>query len=180
MLHDLYESTLTLHFVDAASPEHRLQSIILDISSNRLFKAVSVCDNTETKNRPFLKIKFANKGNDALNLSNILNKKSVQSNIPPCFQNKESPCISYRYTRSVASKIFDYKRSLQQIDFDSLSQIPLHCTCPGSEFLYAPCSHVVTGDLSIVQNDKLRDLLRKCPKFREPVSFSCYQNFDII
>ena len=163
MLHDLYESTLTLHFADAASPEHRLQSIILDISSNRLFKAVSVCDNTETKNRPFLKIKFANKGIDALNFSNILNQKSVQSNIPPYFQNKESPCISYSYTRSVASKIFNYKRSLQQIDFNSLSQNPLPCTCPGSEFLYAPCGHVVTGDLSIVQNDKLRDLLRKGP-----------------
>ena len=88
MLHDLYESTLTLHFADAASPEHRLQSIILDISSNRLFKAVSVCDNTETKNRPFLKIKFANKGIDALNFSNILNQKSVQSNIPPYFQTR--------------------------------------------------------------------------------------------
>ena len=42
---------------------------------------------------------------DALNFSNILNQKSVQSNIPPYFQNKESPCISYSYTRSVASKI---------------------------------------------------------------------------
>ena len=113
MLHDLYESTLTLHFADVASPEHRLQGIILDISSNRLFKAVNVCDYTETKNRPFLKIKFANKGIDALNLSNILNQKSVQSNIPPYFQNKESPCISYSYTRSVASKIFNYKRSLR-------------------------------------------------------------------
>ena len=132
------------------------------------------------KNRPFLKIKFANKGIDALNFSNILNQKSVQSNIPPYFQNKESPCISYSYTRSVASKIFNYKRSLQQIDFNSLSQNPLPCTCPGSEFLYAPCGHVVTGDLSIVQNDKLRDLLRKGPKFREPVSFSWHQNFDII
>ena len=180
MLHDLYESTLFLHFADAASPEHRLHSIILDISSNRLFIAVSVCDNTETKNRPFLKIKFANKVIDALNFSNILNQKSVQSNIPPYFQNKESPCISYSYTRSVASKIFNYKRSLQQIDFNSLSQNPLPCTCPGSEFLYAPCGHVVTGDLSIVQNDKLRDLLRKGPKFREPVSFSWHQNFDII
>ena len=130
MLHDLYESTLTLHFADAASPEHRLQSIILDISSNRLFKAVSVCDNTETKNRPFLKIKFANKGIDALNFSNILNQKSVQSNIPPYFQSKESPCISYSYTRSVASKMFNYKRSLQQIDFNSLSQNPLPCSCP--------------------------------------------------
>ena len=109
MLHDLYESTLTLHFADVASPEHRLQGIILDISSNRLFKAVRVCDYTETKTRPFLKIKFANKGIDALNLSNILNRKSVQSNIPQYFQNKESQCISYSYTRSVASKIFNYK-----------------------------------------------------------------------
>ena len=106
MLHDLYESTVTLHFTDVASPEHRLQGIILDISSNRVFKAVRVCDYTETKNRPFLKIKFANKGSDALNLSNILNKKSVQSNIPPYFQNKESQCISFSYTRSVASNIF--------------------------------------------------------------------------
>ena len=81
MLHDLYEYTLTLHFADAASPEHRLQGIILDISSNRLFKAVRVCDYTETQNRPFLTIKFANKDIDALNLSNILNQKSVQSNI---------------------------------------------------------------------------------------------------
>ena len=152
MLHDLYESTLTLHFADAASQEHRLQSIILDISPNRLFKAVSVRD------RPLLKIKFANKGIDALNFSNILNQKSVQSNIPPYFQKKESPCISYSYTRSVASKICNNKRSLQQIDFNSLSQNPLPCTCPGSEVLYAPCGHVMTGYLSIVQNDKLRDL----------------------
>ena len=82
-LHVLYESTLTLHFTDVGSPEHRLQGNILDISSNRLFKAVRVDDSIETKNRPFLKIKFANKGIDALNLSNILNQKSVQSNIPP-------------------------------------------------------------------------------------------------
>ena len=115
-----------------------------------------------------------------MNLSNILNKKSVQNNIPPYFQNKESPCISYSYTRSVASKIFNYKRSLQLIAFSSLSQNPLPCTCSGSKFLYAPCGHVVTGDLNIVRNEKLRDLLRKGPNFREPVSFTWHQNFDII
>ena len=152
----------------------------MDISSNRIFKAVRVCDSFETKNRSFLKIKFANKGIDALNLSNILNQKSVQSNIPPYFEYKESPCISYSYTRSVATKIFNYKTSLQQIDFQSLSQNPLPCSCSGSEFLYAPCGHIVTGDLNIVRNDKLRDLLRKGPKYREPVSFSWHQNIDII
>ena len=145
-LHVLYESTLTLHFTDVGSPEHRLQGIILDISSNRLFKAVRVCDSIETKNRPFLKIKFANKGIDALNLSNILNHKSVQSNIPPYFEYKESPCISHSYTNSVATKIFNYKTSLQQLDFQSLSQNPLPCSCSGSEFLYAPCGHTSVYD----------------------------------
>ena len=71
----LYESTLTLHFTDVGSPGHRLQGIILDISSNRLFKAVRVGELTETRNRPFLNVKFANKGIGALNVSNILNHK---------------------------------------------------------------------------------------------------------
>ena len=38
----------------------------------------------------------------------------------------------------------------------------------------------MTGHLSIAQNEKLRDLLRKDPKLREPVSFSYHQNVDII
>ena len=55
MLLDLYESTLTLHFNDVTSSEYRLQDIILDISSERLFKAVKVGEPTETRNHPFLK-----------------------------------------------------------------------------------------------------------------------------
>ena len=132
---------------------------------------------SETRNRPFLKVKFANKGIDALNLSDMLNQKSVHSKILPYFQYKESPCISYSYTRSVASKFFlNYKASLQQIDLDGLSQNPTPCSCCDSEFLYAPCGHIVTGDFSIVRNQKLKDVLRKGPKYREPVSFSWHQN----
>ena len=134
---------------------------------------------TKLGKQPFLKIKFANKGVDALNLSNISCQKSVQSNIPPYFEYKELPCLFYSYTSLVATKIFNYKSSLQQIDFHSLSQNPLPCSCSGSEFLNAPCVHIVTGDLNIVRNDKLRHLLRKGPKYTEPVSFSWHQNFDI-
>ena len=49
-----------------------------------------------------------------------------------------------------------------------------------SQFLYAPCGHIVTGDLNIVRNVKLRDLLSKGPKYREPVSYSWHQNLSII
>ena len=38
----------------------------------------------------------------------------------------------------------------------------------------------MAGDLNIVRNIKLRDLLRKGQKYREPVSYSWHQNFGII
>ena len=163
-LHALYESTLTLHFTNVGSPGHRLQGIIFDISPNRLFKAVRVSTPTETRNRPFLNVKFVNKGIDALNVSIILNQKFVQNTIPPYFQYKESPCISSSFTRSVATKIFNYKASLQQIDFRCLSQDTPPCNCSDSQFLYSPCGYIVTGDLNIVRNIKLRFLLNKGQK----------------
>ena len=55
-IYALYDSTLTLHFTDVGSPGHRLQGIILDISSKRLFKAVRVGEATEARNRPFLNV----------------------------------------------------------------------------------------------------------------------------
>ena len=112
---------------------------------------------TQSRNRPFLNVKFANKGIDALNVNNVLNQKSVQIKISTYFQYKESPCISYSYTRSVASKIIHYKASLQQLDF----QCPPPCNCSDSKFMYAPCGHIVIGDLNIVRYIKLRDLWSK-------------------
>ena len=38
----------------------------------------------------------------------------------------------------------------------------------------------MTDDLNIVRNIKLRYLLRKGPKYREPVSYSWQQNFGSI
>ena len=44
----------------------------------------------------------------------------------------------------------NYKTSLPQIDFQSLSQNPLPCSWSGSEFLYAPYGHIVTGKIEKV------------------------------
>ena len=41
------------------------------------------------------------------------------------------------------------------------------CDCNTSAYLYVPVGHVVTGNLSIVKNRHVRQLLRKGPKFRE-------------
>ena len=49
-----------------------------------------------------------------------------------------------------------------------------------SQFFYQPAGHIVTGDLSIVDNTCLRDLISKGPKYREPQTFSWKYNFKLI
>ena len=90
--------------------EHWLQGIILDISPNRLFKAVRVGEPTETRNHPFLKVKFDNK-------------------IPSYFQHKESLGISVSFNRSVVSKIFNYLARHQKTIFQDLFQPPALRSC---------------------------------------------------
>ena len=44
----------------------------------------------------------------------------------------------------------------------------LPCTCAHSQFKDGHHGHVISGDLRIVNNNKLRKLLSRGPKFREP------------
>ena len=48
----------------------------------------------------------------------------------------------------------------------------LLCNCKTLPFTDASHGHIVNGDIRIVQNDKLRKLLCKGPKYREPVSIN--------
>ncbi|KAK3095483.1 hypothetical protein FSP39_015211 [Pinctada imbricata] len=55
MLHEIYEYTKDLTFADTRSPEYRLQGVILDISTFRLFQAVRSDKSEKKTNRPFIK-----------------------------------------------------------------------------------------------------------------------------
>jgi hypothetical protein len=48
---------------------------------------------------------------DAINISNILNRKEVVKEIPPYFKNQSVPIVSYSYTNSIGRKIFNYKEA---------------------------------------------------------------------
>jgi hypothetical protein len=54
----------------------------LDIAGHRLFKPVGI-KKDEIDKRSSLKLSFANKGLDGINLVNILHHKSVKYKIPP-------------------------------------------------------------------------------------------------
>ena len=49
-----------------------------------------------------------------------------------------------------------------------------------SSHLYQPYGHVITGDLSIIPNSKLRDLIAKGPKYREPCKVDWDKNLSLL
>ena len=111
-----------------------------------------------------MKIKFLHKGIDVINLPQLLRSQSVKDKIPAYFKNKEPPMISYQYTNTVANKLFNFSSTLSNLDITNYISNPQHCQCNTSEFCHEP--H--TGDLMVIEKVKLKELVAKGPKYREP------------
>ena len=68
------------------------------------------------------------------------------------------------------SKIFNFNKFSSSLDVRSYlkDSTILPCSCENSEFKDLHHNHIITGDLNIVENAKLRKLLSRGPKYREP------------
>ena len=109
-----------------------------------------------------------NKAVDAINLPALLGSTSVIDKIPVYFRDKEPPTLSYHYTSTVASTIFNFAPALSNLNVSEYLSNPQTCQCKESKFCFEPHGHVITGDLRVIENAKLRELVAKGPKYREP------------
>ena len=64
--------------------------------------------------------------------------------------------------------------------FGSSLTVFFECECNTSSYLYQPYGHVITGDLSIIPNSKLRGLIAKGPKYREPCKVDWDKNLSLL
>ena len=86
--------------------------------------------------------------------------------------------MSYKYTNNISRSVFNYNQALRNINFDDYRNASSSCDCQSSTFRYEPHGHVITGDLRIVRNRKLRRLLEKGPKYREQNNIDWHLNKD--
>ena len=98
----------------------------------------------------------------------LLRSTSVTNKIPVYFRDKEPPIVSYEYTSTVASKLFNFSPALSNLNVSEYFSNPQTCQCKESKFCYEPHGHVINGDLRVIENAKLRKLVAKGPKYREP------------
>ena len=115
-----------------------IEEIISDTAQYRLFRPVhSNLLSTDAKTH-FIKLNFIYKGIDAVNLPSILRSKSVTETVPTYFKEKEPPIISYTYTKTIASKIFNFPSTLSGLDYHQFHRSPSQCECNTSSHLYQP------------------------------------------
>ena len=101
-----------------------------------------------------------------INLSRILRDKSLKLTLPSTPNKFSPPMVTYKLSKSIASSIFNFKEFVENLDKDSYlnDKSILPCHCSNSPFVDPHHQHIVSGNLKIVTNNKLRKLLSKGPK----------------
>jgi hypothetical protein len=96
--------------------------------------------------------------------------------VPKYFKEQDPLVITYEYTNTIAGKIFNFSSALSNLDIRAFLDNPLDCNCKSLAYCYPTHGHVITGDLTIIDNHKLKDLILKGPKYREPNKVNWIKN----
>ena len=129
-------------------------------------------------------ISYVNKGLDKINIQKIIRSQEIIKNLPTKLQSREyNPMVTYKLGPTIRNKIFNYKNTVENIKIEENGTVKLpECECATSEFTDPNIGHIITGNLKIIKNPKLRKLLAKGPNYREPKSINynrCIKEIDI-
>ena len=154
--------------------------VIQDIIKDRLqrFNLEKKADKQNSNRKVFAKIYFHNKGIELVQVARVLRR--LQNKIPEDFKFREPPTVIYTRSPTIGQKIFNYKQTIESIQTDDWKSDDFSCSCKDSKFIDGHHKHVITGDLRIIANKKLRNLLIKGPTYREPVDINWNRVFKEI
>ena len=147
---------------------------ILDIIDTKLYKPV---ENYKKPTPKYLcTVNFCNKAVECIRLSSIFNLPEVIQLLPSELQTKENiPVVTFKLGNTVRNKILNYKETVNSIFADEEVSFSLDtdpCECANSSFKDPHHQRIISGDLRIIENSKLRRLLTKGPNYREPRSLN--------
>ena len=150
---------------------------ILDIIDTKLYKDIPITDKKKSPEN-VCTMKFINKGMEHINITAIMNLPEISQSLPESLQEETKvPKVVMKLDKPIRNKIMNYEstvRSIHHINDDEINftlcsetNAPFPCSCSGSTFCDPHHGHIVTGDLRIIENPKLRKLLTKGPNYRE-------------
>ena len=158
---------------------------ILDIIDTKFLKTPVETKKVRPKN--VVTIKFVNKGLDDIHISNIFRSREAISLLPqPLQKDEDIPTCAMKLDPPIRSKILNYRETVSSLnivvddDISFVQNLP-SCECQNSEFCDPHHKHIVTGDLRVITNQKLRKLFSRGPNYREPKTLNyhkCKQSIE--
>ena len=93
-------------------------------------------------------------------------------NLPSNFDISDIPMVVYYLNPSIRSTLVNYKQFVLHLNIDEFLKDPnsIKCCCCDkydNSFINNHYGHIITGNLNIVNNERLRQLISKGPKYRE-------------
>ena len=118
------------------------------------------------------KVDYINKGIELINLPRILHDDKLRDTFPLQKDKYEVPTVIYKLVDPIRNTIFNFNKFVKNLDVYAFmkNETTIPCVCNNSTFVNSDHQHIITGDLRIIKNNKLRKLFTKGPKFREPVT----------
>jgi len=139
-------------------------NLVLDMIKFRLYLSKKSDANKNMDN--FVKIYFQAKDIEEVRLSSIF-RKHLDS-IPSTFQSKDPPTVLYSRSSNIGSTIFNYKDVVDSVITDDWKEDNSYvCNCSKSAFCDPHYGHIVTGNMKVIENRKLRKLMCAGPGYRE-------------
>ena len=129
----------------------------------------------------FIVFPFSSKVVDLLNINSIIKDTKIASHLPDSIKPFCPLKVYFSYDLPMGRKLFNYNRFLKELDKDLMANIlESDCSCERSSYIYEPHGHIITGDLSFITNNTLRDVMQFGTKFREPVYQSQDELYNIL
>ena len=174
-LHDLYSLlrssskeviTVCLKFIkplyDFESPQKVsiLSQILLAYNSRFI-----VPNSCEKEDLVYFTVPFIHKAVEKVGIKEIINHRDVKVYLPTKVK-KIAIRTVFSYGPMIGRKIFNYNKVLKNLTNKDLKNDTCDCHTNFAEFIYKPHGHVHTGDLNIIQNKDLRNIMSKGAKYR--------------
>ena len=121
-------------------------------------------------------VTYTSKGIKMIKLPSIFDSTNVKSSLVTNEGNFVTPPVVY-ITAFITSKIFHFNNFASNLDVDRFLADPavLPCSSDKSSSIDNDHGYILTGDLRIIKNYKLRKIICKSPKDREQNAISINQ-----
>ena len=133
----------------------------------------------EKEDYVYCTVPFIHKVIEKIGLNELLKCKELKAYLPHGARNLNVR-TTFSYGPTVGKKIFNYNKILRSVGNKDLTQKCCDCKKKYSSFVYEPHGHVHTGQLDIIENTLLRNIMSMGAKYRLTPLVSKTKIFDSI